>query len=112
MTDLIFEKRANSLEIVADSNLVKLQQKLPDVVARLSKLWIIIEKASNSRLEQVKVSLPEIVTNLDQIVMLLGQAFHNISYKRHFNALKQNTGDCRKTKQLFNPIVHGLFCVS
>ena len=45
----------------------------------LSKLWIIIEKASNSRLEQVKVSLPGIVTNLDQIVMLLGQAFHNIS---------------------------------
>ena len=112
MRDLIFEERASSLEVAADSNLVKLQQKLPDVMGPLSKLWIIIEKASNSCLEEVKVSLPEIVTNLDQIVMLLGQAFHNISYKRHFNALKQSTGDCRKTKQLLNPIVHGLFCVT
>ena len=32
--------------------------------------------------------------------MLLGQAFNNISYTRRFNALKQITGDPRKTKQL------------
>ena len=32
--------------------------------------------------------------------MLLGQAFNNISYTRRFNALKQNTRDHRKTKQL------------
>ena len=66
----------------------------------LSKVWTIVEKASNSRFEQVKTSLPEILTNLDQTVMLLGQAFNNISYTRRFNALKQITGDPRKTKQL------------
>ena len=32
--------------------------------------------------------------------MLLGQAFNNISYTRRFNAIKQITGDLRKTKQL------------
>ena len=31
--------------------------------------------------------------------MLLGQAFSNISDTRRFNALKQITGDPRKTKQ-------------
>ena len=46
------------------------------------------------------VSLPEILTNLDQNVILLGQVFHNISYKRRFIALKQITGYPRKTKEL------------
>ena len=56
--------------------------------------------ASNSCFEQVEVSLPKNLTNLDQTIVLLGQAFHNISYTRRFNTLKQITGDPRKTKQL------------
>ena len=32
--------------------------------------------------------------------MLLGRAFNNILYTRRFNAIKQITGDLRKTKQL------------
>ena len=51
MRDLIFEKRAGSIEVAADSNLVKLQQKLLDVMGPLSKVWTIVEKASNSRFE-------------------------------------------------------------
>ena len=46
-----------------------------------------VEKASNSRFEQVEVSLPKILTNLDQDIMLLGQAFDSISYTRLFNVL-------------------------
>ena len=38
MRDLIFEKKAGSLEVAADSNLVKLQQKLLDVLKPLSKV--------------------------------------------------------------------------
>ena len=100
MRDLIFEKRAGSIEVAADSNLVKLQQKLLDVMGPLSKVWTIVEKASNSRFEQVEVSLPEILTNLDQTLMLLGQAHNSTSYTRCSNALKQITGDPRKTKHL------------
>ena len=100
LRDLIFEKRAGSLEVAADPNLVKLQQLL-DVMVTLSKVWTIVENARNSRFEQVEVSLPEILTNIDQAVMLLGQAFNNILYTRCFNALRQVTGDRRKTKQLF-----------
>ena len=66
----------------------------------LSKVWTIVEKSSNSRFEQVEVSLPAISTSLDQTVMLLGQAFNNISQTTRFNALKQTTGDPRKTKEL------------
>ena len=69
---MIFEKIVGSLEEVADSNLVKLQQKLLDVMRPLSKVWTIAEKTRNSRFEQVEVSLPEIMENLDQAVMLLG----------------------------------------
>ena len=99
MKDLIFEKRAGSLELEADSNLVKLQQKLLDVMGPLFKVWTTVEKASNSRFEQVEVSLPEILTNLEQSVMLLGQAFNNILYTRLFNPLNQITGAPKKTKQ-------------
>ena len=53
MRDLIFEKRVDSLEVAADSNLVKLQQKLLDVMEPLSKLWTIVEEASNSCFEKV-----------------------------------------------------------
>ena len=87
--DLIFEKRAVK-EIAADSNLVKLQQKALDAMGPLSKVWIIVEMSSNSRLEP----------SLDQTVMLLGQAFNDISQTTHVNALKQITGDPRKTIQL------------
>ena len=97
---MMFEKRAGCLELAADSNFVKLQQKLLDVMGPLSKVWTIVEKASIFSFEQVEVSLPEILTNLDQTVMLLGQAFNKISYLRRFGALKQITGDPRNTKQL------------
>ena len=46
------------------------------------------------------VSLPEILTNLDQNVILLGQVFHNISYKRRFIALKQKNWIIVKETQL------------
>ena len=97
---MMFEKRAGCLELAADSNFVKLQQKLLDVMGPLSKVWTIVEKASIFSFEQVEVSLPEILTNLNQNVMLLGQAFNKISYLRRFGALKQITGDPRNTKQL------------
>ena len=107
LRDLRFDKRAGSLEVAADSNLVKLQQKLldvmrslTDVMGPLSTVCTIVEKASNSSFEQMEVSLPEIPTNLDHAVMWLGQAFNNISYTRHFNTLKQITRDPRKMKQL------------
>ena len=48
MRDLIFEKRVGSLVVTANSNLVKLQQKLLDVMGPLSKVLNIVEKASNS----------------------------------------------------------------
>ena len=38
MRDLMFEKRARSLEVVANSNLVKLQQNLVDVMGPLSNV--------------------------------------------------------------------------
>ena len=66
----------------------------------LSKVWTTVEKASKSCFEQVEVSIPEILTNLDQTVMLLGQAFYNVLYARHFTALKEITRDPRNAKQL------------
>ena len=41
--------------------------------------------------------------------MLLGQAFNNISYTRHFNALKQITRDPSKTKQLLKEKKNEIF---
>ena len=77
----------------------------------LSKVWAIVEKASNSPFKQAEVSLPKILTNSDQTVMSLGQAFNNVSYTRRVNALKQITVDPRKTKlkkkkkQLYGPFL-------
>ena len=100
MKDQIFEKGAGSLEVEADSNLVKLQQILLDCMRHLLKVWTTVEKGNNFPFKQVEVSLPQILANLDQTVMLLGQAFSNISYTRLFNTLDQITGDPRKMKQL------------
>ena len=66
----------------------------------LSKVWTTVEKASKSCFEQVEVSIPEILINLEQTVMLLGQAFYNVLYARHFTALKEITRDPRNAKQL------------
>ena len=48
MRDLIFEKIAGILEEAADLNLVKIQQKLLEVMAPLSKVWTTV----NSYFEQ------------------------------------------------------------
>ena len=48
MRDLIFEKIAGILEEAADSNLVKMQQKLLEVMEPLSKVWTTV----NSYFEQ------------------------------------------------------------
>ena len=100
MKDQIFEKGAGSLEVEEDSNLVKLQQILLDCMRHLLKVWTTVEKGNNFPFKQVEVSLPQILANLDETVMLLGQAFSNISYTRLFNTLDQITGDPRKMKQL------------
>ena len=54
MRNMIFEKRAGSLEVAAHSNLVKLQQKLLDVMGPLSNVSTIVETASNSCFKQEK----------------------------------------------------------
>ena len=65
----------------------------------LSKIWATVESAKNSQDEQVEVSLGDMLRYLDQTVVLLGQAYNNISYTRRFNVLKQITGDPRITKK-------------
>ena len=98
MTELFLEKR-NHFEITSDTNLVKLQQRLLDVMGPLSKIWATVESAKNSQDEQVEVSLGDMLRYLDQTAVLLGQAYNNTSYTRRFNVLKQITGDPRKTKK-------------
>ena len=100
MKDLIFEKRAGSLGVEADSYLVNLQQKLLDVMGHLFKIWTTFEKANNFPFKEAEVSLPQILKNLDQTVMLLDQAFNNISYTRFFNTLNEITEDPRNMKEL------------
>ena len=54
----------------------------------LSKIWITVESAKNSKEEQVEVSLGDMLRYLDQAAVLLGQVYNNISYVRRFNVLK------------------------
>ena len=72
MRDLIFEKRAGSLVVAVDSNLVKQQPKLLDAMGPLYKVFTIVDKAYSSPFERVEVSLHEMLTNLDKTVMFLG----------------------------------------
>ena len=66
----------------------------------LSKIWTTAESAKNSQDEQVEVSLGELLRYLDQSVVLLCQAYNNISYTRRFNIMEQITGDPRKIKKI------------
>ena len=59
MRDLLLEKK-NHFEITSDTNLVKLQQRLLDVMGPLRKIWTIVESAKNSQDEQVEVALGDI----------------------------------------------------
>ena len=97
MRELLLEKR-NHFEIVSDTNLVKLQQRLLDVMGPLSKIWTTVESAKNSQDEHAEVSLGDILRYLDQTVVLLGQAYNNISFTRCFNILKQEK---KKEKRRF-----------
>ena len=59
MRDLLLEKK-NHFEITSDTNLVKLQQRLLDVMGPLRKIWTTAESAKNSQYEQVEVTLGDI----------------------------------------------------
>ena len=59
MRELLLEKR-NHFEITSDTNLVKLQQRLLDVMGPLRKIWTTVESAKNSQDEQVEVALGDI----------------------------------------------------
>ena len=48
MRDLLFEKIAAILEQAADSNLVKMQQKLLEVMEPLSKVWTTVNFISST----------------------------------------------------------------
>ena len=72
MKELLLEKR-NHFEIMSDTNLVKLQQKLLDVIGPLSKIWTTAESAKTSQDEQVVVSLGDMLRYLDQTVVLLAR---------------------------------------
>ena len=74
--------------------------QLLDAMGPLSKVWATAECAKNSQDKQVEVSLGYMLRYLDQTVVLLGQAYHNISYTLRFHVLKQITGDPRKTKKV------------
>ena len=69
--ELLLEKR-NHFEITSDANLVKLQQRLLDVMGPLSKIWATVESAKNSQDEQVEVSLGDELRYLDHTVVLIG----------------------------------------
>ena len=90
MDDFIREllsEKGNHFEITSDTNLVKLQQRLLDVMGPLSKIRATVESAKNSQDEQVEVSFGDMLRYLDQAVVLLGQAYNNISYTRRFTVL-------------------------
>ena len=72
MKELLLEKR-NHFEIMSDTNLVKLQQKLLDVMGPLSKIWTTAESAKTSQDEHVVVSLGDMLRYLDQTVVLLAR---------------------------------------
>ena len=55
MRDLTFEKSAGSRRL----KFSKLQQILLDLMEPVSKVSFTVEKASNSRFEQLEVSLPD-----------------------------------------------------
>ena len=72
MKELLLEKR-NHFEIMSDTNLVKLQQKLLDVMGPLSKIWTTAESAKTFQDEHVVVSLGDMLRYLDQTVVLLAR---------------------------------------
>ena len=64
MRDLIFEKIAGILEEAADSNLVKMQQKLLEVMEPLSKVWTTVNSYFEQKWKSHYLKFSQIYTKL------------------------------------------------
>ena len=64
MRDLIFEKIAGILEEAADSNLVKMQQKLLEVMEPLSKVWTTVNSYFEQKWKSLYLKFSQIYTKL------------------------------------------------
>jgi len=96
--ELLGERKQMS-ELTFDSRMERVQQKIVNVYAPLSKVWKSVDDFKNGNRND-GMEIDSVLSLLDQTVMLVGQAFNSVSYYRRFNALQAITKDPRKTKKM------------
>lgn len=77
-------------ETLADKDLETLQSKIRDVMGPLSRIWTIMDEASNKENDdrgEKESSLDDLLRLLEKSVMLLGQANNKVVYFRRLNIL-------------------------
>ena len=67
--------------------LQKMQQKVLNVLAPLSKIWQKIEDSTQFKTDRVEIDLCEFKELTEQSIMMLGQVFNNITYNRRLSVL-------------------------
>lgn len=82
--ELLDEKRKRR-ELDTDKSLEHIQSKVLQIMGPLSKLWFCLEEAFQS--EETSLNLEELLDYIDSTILLVGQSYNMVSYKRRLNVL-------------------------
>ena len=97
---LLVLQTAQLLNISADQQMGKFQEKSFQVMGPLSRLWKGLEDVRNESSEAVQVPVNTFATLIEQVTLLLGASITINSYTHRLNTLKTVLKDSRKAKTL------------
>ena len=95
--DMLEERKMKS-QLAWDQILEKLQHKTVNVYGPLSKVWLTLEDALASDVQQPVIDLEELAKLVEQTILLLGQSFNAVTYHRRLSALTGIMADNKKAK--------------
>jgi len=97
--EIMKEKRKNS-EIAFEGVLEKAQQKAHSIMGPLSRVWVELEKAVNSKKNDVGIDAEGMLKMTHQTVLLLGQTLNTLSFHCRYNVLNVLLESATETKSM------------
>ena len=96
----ILKEKHKPRDLDLDSTFEKIQTKNINVLGPLSKLYLMIKKASASDEEEVSIELDQLKEYVEQSICLIGQATNAVTYQRRFHILSALNCSPQQAKEM------------
>ena len=78
----LMEEQNKSFQVNIDKMLERLQHKTVNIMDPLSRVWLSLDNAMNTKKRKVEITLEDLNVPVEQTIVLLGQAYNALTYQR------------------------------